>query len=397
MIRRIGEICLAPDLAAVMLAPLQSLAALTATVQDPPTTATPALTELCQDPHAVLDRMAGQTDQPIDAYHASILLARLTADYLPRPALVQHPLTLVSWKVETPARIVLYTGSGLAPSSDTGGAVLPHTLPKILVDERSRRPDPSAIHLLASKPGADPVQHIRSSLLHHAQTELVPYYETITCKTSTPPVKTLALSHTLEEAFACFVQAPTKNHSTVVLNSSPQWNENHIDSRYAETQQAVNGVRYRDWVALYANDRNIEKAKLDSHVLEIARYYETQIPWRRETDQRLEWILARSSLPLDPRVLRDINPAQKPADSPQPAPLDRFTAFTRAVKGRFLQDLKLLPVPNTPERNTTLQRANTSVYTDEPSLQVLIVYAPDDAESPEQARLHFVSLALLGQ
>ena len=379
VIRRVGEICLAPDLASAMLAPLQSLAALTlplAAQQEDPH-ASPA-----RDPAEVLDRMKDQTASPVDAYHASILLARLTSDYLPPPVLVQRQLSLVGWKVETPPRIVLYTGSGMAPS-DTQGAALPHTLPKILLDERSRRPDPSAIHVVA-RTEATPEQHVRDSLLHHAQTELTPYYETVTTSKQ-QGTKALALSHTLEEAFACFVQTPTPNHTTVALNASPAWNKDHVDARYAETQQASNGMRHRDWLCLYASEKSVEKCKLDSHVLDIARYYECRFPWKRGADQPIEWVLARSSLPLDPRVLRDIGPS---AASPEP---DRFTAFTRAVKGRFLQDLKLLPVPD-PHRDT-LQRANTSVYTDEPSLQVLIVYAPDDG----QGRLQFVSLGLMGQ
>lgn len=103
------------------------------------------------------------------------------------------------------------------------------------------------------------------------------------------------------------------------------------------------------------------------------------MPFKRSLDQPLEWVLARSSLPLDSRILHDIS---------SDGALDRFTAFTRAVKGRFLQDLKLLPVSD-PDTHT-IQRGNTSVYTDEPSLQALVVYAPDG-----QDRLQFVSLSLL--
>jgi hypothetical protein len=118
-------------------------------------------------------------------------------------------------------------------------------------------------------------------------------------------------------------------------------------------------------------------------VLNVERYYQTKLPYKRALGP-LEYVLARSSLPLDARVLRDIGVGP---DTLADGGVDRFTSFTRAVKGRFLQDLKLLPVPDT----HTVQRINTSVYIDEPSLQVLVVYAPDG-----QDRLQFVSLSLLG-
>jgi len=209
VIKRIGEICLSPDVATVMLSPLQALA-----------TTQFDLEPQSLDPHAVLQLM-----HTADTYHASILLARLTAQYLPDPTLVQRPLTLVAWKVETPQRVILYTGK-------SGLDGLPHTLPKILIDERSRRPDPSAVHLapFTAGPDADPAQLVRSSLLQHAQTQLAPnpYYQAVAGKSSTP---TLVLTHTLEEAFASFINEPTKNISTVKLNQSLPWNRDHIDAR----------------------------------------------------------------------------------------------------------------------------------------------------------------------
>ncbi len=122
-------------------------------------------------------------------------------------------------------------------------------------------------------------------------------------------------------------------------------------------------------------------------MLNVERYYQTKLPYKRAQGGPLEYVLARSSLPLDARVLRDIGVGP---DTLAGGGVDCFTSFTRAVKGRFLQDLKLLPVPD-PDTHV-VQRINTSVYIDEPSLQVLVVYAPDG-----QDRLQFVSLSLLPQ
>jgi hypothetical protein len=103
------------------------------------------------------------------------------------------------------------------------------------------------------------------------------------------------------------------------------------------------------------------------------------VPWKRDAAQgQLEWVTVRSSLPLEQRVLHDRTPPN--------SGVSRFTAFTRSCKARLLQDLKNLPT-RTPEQS--IDRANVSVYQDEPSQSLLVVYAPTSS-----TRLEFVSLAL---
>ena len=167
--------------------------------------------------------------------------------------------------------------------------------------------------------------------------------------------------------------------------------------RYAETQTAPNGLRYRDWVCVYASDAKLEKCKLEGHVLDITTAHQALVPWHRQQDNSLtEYVVMRSSLPVEQRVLHD---RVSRADSEN---VPRFTAFVRSVKARLLQDLKLLPV-----RDPSLEvidRQNVTVYTDETAGQVLVVYSPvllinqtttaSDILNPHEPRLEFVSFSL---
>ena len=150
--------------------------------------------------------------------------------------------------------------------------------------------------------------------------------------------------------------------------------------RYSETQQAPNGLRFREWLTVFANEDVIEKVKLDSHILDITQHYEAHIPWRRDATGAVENVLALSSLPLEQRVMHD--------RAPTDAGISRFTAFVRSCKARLLQDLKALPTRG--EQPAIINRVNTSFYLNEPSNQILLVYAPDNAQ-----QLEFVCMTLM--
>ena len=156
-------------------------------------------------------------------------------------------------------------------------------------------------------------------------------------------------------------------------------NTDTLTCRYAETQIASNGLRYRDWVCTFASDKALEKCKLEGHILDITHVHQALIPWKRDHLDTIEWVAARSSLPLEQRVLHDrIQPS---------AGVPRFTAFVRACKARLLQDIKLLPLR---EGQTSVDRNNVTVYASEAQNQILVVYAPNNSE-----QLEFVSFALL--
>lgn len=206
IIARVGEICLSPELARIM-SPIQPA--------QPATTITSSSINMETTP-ASLRQSAKQ-------------LADLQARCMPKPTLVtlHQPLHLAAWRVETSPRVCLFTGTDQDISSIITDAP-PHTLPKILLEDRSKRPAPSRIHLLVPDDDISPVA-IRTSLLHHAQTALVPYtHQRLPLAQINQPV----LDHTLEEAVACLIHAPPLHHTHIELNEQPApWDKDHIDSR----------------------------------------------------------------------------------------------------------------------------------------------------------------------
>jgi hypothetical protein len=145
--------------------------------------------------------------------------------------------------------------------------------------------------------------------------------------------------------------------------------------RYAETQAGPNGFRLRDWACAYADERDVEKCRLEAHAVAFDTLHHTVAPWLRR-DGTTAWLQARSSVPFPslPHPLAD--PAHKPASPAR--------ALHEAVKALYGADPHLLPAPpGTPPPD----RASASVYLDEPQGQVLVVYAAAD-------RLEFVSFSL---
>lgn len=231
IISRVGEICLSSELAHVMLFPAQARAhqsGLTSSVDFPDAHRATAC-----DPVSVLSIMS---DAPLTGHaitQAGKFLSRFQQDILPEPITTQYrqPIHICAWKLDLPSRVCLYTGEHPKdPSTLDLSSFMPHTLSKVLLEERSRRQDPSRFHILQD-PGSLSADAIRTSLLHYAQTALTPH------KARIPGIAQHALDHTLEEAVACLVQAPTRNHTTIALNQSPPWDKDHIDSR------CVNGGR----------------------------------------------------------------------------------------------------------------------------------------------------------
>lgn len=207
IIARVGEICLSPELSRIMMP---------AEPAQPAEPARPNTTSSInmETTPASLRRSAG-------------LLADLQARCMPKPTLVtlRQPLHLAAWRVETSPRVCLFTGTDQDISIPDAP---PHTLPKILLEDRSKRPAPSRIHLLVPDDDISPVA-IRTSLLHHAQTALVPYtHQRLPLAQINQPV----LDHTLEEAVACLIHAPPLHHTHIELNEQPApWDKDHIDSR----------------------------------------------------------------------------------------------------------------------------------------------------------------------
>ncbi len=234
IVSRVGEICLSPELACVMLFPVHAHAfqSSVTTQENFPEGRRAA----CFDPDLILEGMDDLSASSASLTQAGKFLAKFQLDSLPVPVSTTHrqPIHLCAWRLDLPSRVCLYTGEHPKdPSALDLSTFSPHTLSKVLLEERSRRPSPSRVHLLSPEdisPSA-----IRTSLLHYAQTALTPY------KARTLQ-STLALDHTLEEALACLIHAPTRNHTEIELHQSPPWDKDHIDSRYGQTARHSRAV-----------------------------------------------------------------------------------------------------------------------------------------------------------
>lgn len=232
---RLGEICLSQEFACVMLFPVHALAyqADFTTPQNFP----PERRLACTDPLTVLAAMDdGLPEASASLAQAGKFLAAFQLSSLPAsvPTTHRQPIHLCAWRLDLPSRVCLYTGEHPRdPNTLDLSAFSPHTLSKILVEERSRRPSPSCIHVL---PASDiSAGAIRTSLLHYAQTRLTPHHARLLSHDT-------ALDHTLEEALACLIHAPASNHTEIELHQSPPWDKNHIDSRYGQTARHSRAV-----------------------------------------------------------------------------------------------------------------------------------------------------------
>ena len=173
-------------------------------------------------------------------------------------------------------------------------------------------------------------------------------------------------------------------HTSVPLHSSTRWDNEREDARYAETQVGANGQRLRDWLAVHRDPTSPQKCRLDSHSVGVDHFYSTLFPWRRNNGTT-EWVDVAASVQPEVRVLPARRNAQGDARDDDP-----LGSLLTSIKGRFLQDLKLLPVRDPSHRT---ERGNTSVYADRQRGQVLICYAPT---GDPQSRIEFMAFGLRG-
>jgi hypothetical protein len=148
---------------------------------------------------------------------------------------------------------------------------------------------------------------------------------------------------------------------------------------------------------MYASDQSIERSRLEGHMIEVPSVYEITLPWRkRGVGGALDVVRVRSSVPARPHIVA-LHPSAVGSGNNSRS---RFDEFSRAVRSRMLQDLRLLPLDD-PE-TLTVQRHNVTEYASPSTSEVLIVYSPtlnaaargDDEALPPQ-RLEFVSFTLL--
>jgi hypothetical protein len=214
--------------------------------------------QLCSAPSAPLNLMHDPSLSAITAAPAKAFLQEFLGRHQPTlslppppsrtPRLVQYgptPLRLLAWRIDRPTRMILYTGAACpSPSKLDPPVMQPHTFQKILLEERTRRPQPSVIQFLSPQQ-ENPRAAVRASLAAYAKHRLTPFFERVSVpraqqqqqsrstRTTTTTTTIPAANHILEEVIACFIHPPSKpeNHTIVPINGAAPWNKAHIDPR----------------------------------------------------------------------------------------------------------------------------------------------------------------------
>ena len=267
-----------------------------------------------------------------------------------------RPLRLLMWRVDVPPRAILYHGG---PEENP-----PHLLQKTIHrDKVARRTVCGISHLLDDTDTQEAIKRcIRQEVvLPHKEFSAHPLHQVVV--RGTPSTAT-----TLAEAVAIFTGPPAENLSRIALHASAKWEAEHVDSRYAEHQQASNGCRFRDWVAVFHDkDREeLQRARLAAHELSCQKVFQTHFPLSGK--EGCNWVAVASSLPPEHTLIRF-----------QEAKTD-MEALKRSVEMRFMNDPKLLP------KGERVDKEDMELYSDH--RQVVIAYAPKG-----QMGLEFISFA----
>ena len=80
---------------------------------------------------------------------------------------------------------------------------------------------------------------------------------------------------TLAEAVAHFTSPPPSILSEVPLHASEPWDEEHIDTQYAERQVGSNGSRYRHWLTVFHDVDELQRCRLAAHTVLTDQLYHT--------------------------------------------------------------------------------------------------------------------------
>jgi len=351
VLSRMGEVALCPTMVYAMHSPKQAKYSLSTggTLFKPGD----PVVALFKDPAYVLKK---GKDLPIAPESDVFMFLSALADKMPRVKTIElkKPHGVVAWRVDPPQRAVAFTGKCFGGFSMTTFA--PHMLRKsILQDEKPCAESASHISLAAEDACE---RHVASLLAHYASTKL--------CLTENTSQQTA-----LMEGMAVFSTTEPILRTEVPLRGSASWDNDHQDSRYAETQTGANGFRYREWVAVYSDAKQILKCRLDSHTIYAPTLHTTLMPWCRLADGNTEWVSVASSAKPDVKVLYE-RAKHKDGD---------FASFVCSVKSRFLQDLKMLPLRNAKDQR--VDRQDVAVYTNEELGQVMLAYAPTEDDRVE--------------
>jgi hypothetical protein len=276
------------------------------------------------------------------------------------------PLSVLAWRIDCPPRVILYTGQ--ADRVDLG-VTLPHALPKVVIPEKIPKRTVAGISILSDT--GDSMESLRSCIV---QDLVGPGFADHPMHQVQPRAKQMSfVTTTLAEAVAVFSCQPPGEHSILRVGESATWDKDHIDDRYAESQIASNGVRFRDWLTVYKDGNDLHRCRLASHHVKVNELFHTHFPVGEAGGYT--WVSVASTLPTETRVLRHLGGKTD------------LETLRRSVENRFMNDPKLLPVWHPTD---TVAQSHMEIYADEGACQVAIVYAPVSADGTER-RLELMS------
>ena len=382
---RLGEIVTSPEIALCMLYPRAASASIDG-VKDP---VLANYAEFVKERPLVLS----QLDMPcVSGGSGSRLAARMTANqhaeagveidshYLAYTARLEailppvdmarysKPQRLLLWRLDTPPRAILYTGDGsdVCPASESQ-----HHLAKILIN--SKVPNRTVGGIRRAPPGAGP-EFLRRTLRAFARNTLPEHQaNTVLARLSFAAADDSAndadvqghaqgtplTCTTLAESVASFsLCAPTRVTECPVGGSVAWSGTEGIDPRYAETQTAANGIRFRDWAAMHVGASGTQQSRLAAHLVEYDALHTTKIPWVSEAG--LRWVRVASTTAPHNRTIHG-------------------ATLRQAVESRFLHDVRMLP---TRDQDQSVTRGNAEIYSDG-AARTAIVYAPTPGDRLE--------------
>lgn len=354
---RLGEVATSHDVAACMLHPKAQHSALNGA-------ATPFMQHLA-DKNTVMRSMQSVGLQAVDQDYVNFTRALDAA--VPPVELAQFEKTqaVLLWRLDVPSRAIVFLGW---PDDVDPRAQSQHHLSKALVHSKvPLHPAVGGICLASERVDETAVRGCLKTfaaggllLAHPANTVLIKADDgssddedqDLSCRQVVPIACT-----TLAESVACFALTPASHLTACQLGSSCPWKEGGIDPRYAERQQADNGLRFRDWAAMHAGKGGTQQSRLASHVVEFDSIFTTKMPWvQNEADpSSVRWVRVASTAKPDSKTLQG-------------------KTLRQAVESRFLHDLRMLPVRGDPGTQR-VERSNAEVYSGAEGC-IAIAYAP---------------------
>ena len=343
------------------------------------------------DPHAVLAHMRVCVCPPSEE-HTEYHKAIEALEGCVSSAAVPAPRTWVMWRLDLPGVRFAYGESALSQAD--------------LAVQRSTEGVPKRVARITGEMGG-----IARAYVTESCSEAVPvadWSQSADPDEAVPDeasVRRLVLAHfsathtpaadpdtdrTLMDAVLCLTTPPPVDSTSVVpLQGGVKWTRDGIDPRYAELQQATNGLRFRDWVAMHCDPvrKCTWQCRLAAHVVHTDTMHCGSALWIRSPIDSNQSTRSGQLIGPNQRPGQLIGPNQRPGDE-QPTwvtVLSTLPTEQRVLKGSTLgmaveacysHEPGLLPVARS---DMDVHRKDMEFYHPDPQ-RVLVSYAPKRAQ-----------------